>query len=76
MLEAGALLGLTAFQVFLGLGAWAVRSLETPQPLPLSVALTVAHVAVGTLAFGAAIVLALVVYWHPHEGTEGGTAIA
>jgi cytochrome c oxidase assembly protein subunit 15 len=76
MLEAGVLLALTAFQVFLGLGAWAVRSLDAPQPLPLAVAFTVAHVAVGTLAFGAAIVLALVVYWHPHEGTEGGTAIA
>jgi len=76
MLEAGVLLGLAAFQVFLGFGAWAIRSLDAPQPLPLAVAFTVAHVAVGTLAFGAAIVLALVVYWHPHEGTEGGTAIA
>jgi cytochrome c oxidase assembly protein subunit 15 len=76
MREAGALLGLTAFQVFLGLGAWAARSLDAPQPLPLAVWFTVAHVAVGALAFGAAIVLALVVYWHPHEGIEGGTAIA
>jgi cytochrome c oxidase assembly protein subunit 15 len=78
MREAGALLGLTAFQVFLGLGAWAVRSIDAPQPLPLMVWFTVAHVAVGSLAFGAAIVLALVVYCHPHEGSEfeGGTAIA
>jgi cytochrome c oxidase assembly protein subunit 15 len=78
MREAGALLGLTAFQVFLGLGAWAVRSVDAPQPLPLMVWFTVAHVAVGSLAFGAAIVLALVVYCHPHEGSEfeGGTAIA
>ena len=75
---AGLVLGLTAFQVALGLGAWAARSVEASQPLPLMVWLTVAHVAVGSLAFGAAIVLALVVYWHPHEGSEfqGGTAIA
>jgi cytochrome c oxidase assembly protein subunit 15 len=78
MREAGALLALTAFQVFLGFASWAVRGLDAPQPLPLMVWFTVAHVAVGTLAFGAAIVLALVVYWHPHEGSafEGGTAIA
>jgi cytochrome c oxidase assembly protein subunit 15 len=78
MREAGLLLGLTAFQVALGLGAWAARSVEAPQPLPLMVWFTVAHVAVGSLAFGAAIVLALVVYWHPHEESElqGGTAIA
>jgi cytochrome c oxidase assembly protein subunit 15 len=78
MREAGALLGLTALQVFLGLGSWAARSLDAPQPLPLMVWFTVAHVAVGSLAFGASIVLALVVYWHPHEGSEleGGIAIA
>jgi heme a synthase len=78
MAEAGALLGLTAFQLFLGMGSWAIRSLDAPQPLPLMVWFTVAHVAVGALAFGAAIVLALVVYWHPHEGSEmeRGTAIA
>jgi heme a synthase len=78
MREAGLLLGLTAFQIFLGLGSWAARSLDAPQPLPLMVWFTVAHVAVGSLAFGAAIVLALVVYWHPHKGSEfeGGTAIA
>jgi cytochrome c oxidase assembly protein subunit 15 len=78
MREAGMLLGLTAFQVFLGLGAWAARSVEAPQPLPFTVWFSAAHVAVGSLAFGAAIVLALVVYFHPHEESEleGGTAIA
>jgi hypothetical protein len=37
---------------------------------------TVAHVAAGSLAFGAAIVLALVVYLRPDSDIQGGMAIA
>ena len=76
MREAGALLGLTALQLFLGMGALAARSMESPQPLPMMVWFTVAHVAAGSLAFGAAIVLALVVYLRPDSDIQGGMAIA
>jgi cytochrome c oxidase assembly protein subunit 15 len=77
MAEAGALLALTAFQILLGMGAYFARSLEAPQPLPMMVWITAAHVAVGSLAFGAAIVLALVVYWRePSESGMGGMAVA
>jgi len=56
-----ALLTLTFSQVFLGLGSYMARvvNLATPHPLPLTVAFTVAHVAVGSLAFGAAIALTM-----------------
>ena len=56
-----ALLSLTFSQVFLGMGAYLSRALtaEAPQPMPAMVWLTVAHVAVGSLAFGAAVSLAL-----------------
>ena len=77
MLQAGALLALTAFQIFLGMGAYFARTLDTPQPLPAMVAFTAAHVAVGSMAFGAAIVLALVLYWRQHsESGMGGMAVA
>jgi cytochrome c oxidase assembly protein subunit 15 len=54
------LLSLTFSQVFLGIGAYAARAAaaDAPQPLPLAVWVTVAHVAVGSLAFGAAVILA------------------
>jgi cytochrome c oxidase assembly protein subunit 15 len=57
-----ALLSITFSQVFLGIGAWMARAayIDSPQPMPLMVLFTVAHVAVGSLAFGAAIVLAMV----------------
>jgi cytochrome c oxidase assembly protein subunit 15 len=56
-----ALLSLTFSQVFLGIAAFAARSaaLGDPQPMPVTVWITVAHVAVGSLAFGAAIALAM-----------------
>lgn len=77
MREAGALLGITAFQIFLGMGAYFTRSLDAPQPPPLMVFFTAAHVAVGTMAFGAAIVLALVVCWRRRSGDDlGGMAVA
>jgi cytochrome c oxidase assembly protein subunit 15 len=54
------LLSITFSQVFLGIGAWMSRvaNLEAPQPMPMMVLFTVAHVAVGSLAFGAALALA------------------
>jgi heme a synthase len=68
-----ALLTLTFSQVFLGLGAYMARVVNaaTPQPMPLTVAFTVAHVAVGSLAFGAAVVLTMA----PVEA-HGGVALA
>jgi heme a synthase len=55
------LLSVVFSQVFLGIGAWMSRIayLDAPQPMPLMVLFTVAHVAVGSLAFGAAIALAV-----------------
>jgi cytochrome c oxidase assembly protein subunit 15 len=54
------LLSITFSQVFLGIGAWMSRlaNLDSPQPMPMMVLFTVAHVAVGSMAFGAAIALA------------------
>jgi cytochrome c oxidase assembly protein subunit 15 len=75
--EAGVLLGLTAFQIFLGIGAYLSRSLESPQPAAMMVWFTAAHVAVGSMAFGAAIVLALSVSRRPHsQNVSGGMAVA
>jgi len=77
MREAGALLALTGFQLFLGMGAYFMREIGSPQPLPMMVWFTAAHVAAGSVAFGAAIVLALVVYWRQRSDSGmGGMAIA
>jgi heme a synthase len=67
------LLSLTFSQVFLGLGAYMARvvNVTTPQPLPLTVWFTAAHVAVGSLAFGAAIVLTMA-----PPVAHGGVALA
>ena len=56
-----ALLSLTFSQVFLGIAAFAIRAAAVgdPQPMPVTIWITVAHVAVGTLAFGSAVVLAM-----------------
>jgi cytochrome c oxidase assembly protein subunit 15 len=56
-----ALLGLTALQIFSGFAAYAVRAaaVDDPQPMPLTIWTTVAHVVLGALVFGAAIVLAM-----------------
>lgn len=75
MLEAGALLGITAFQIFLGMGAYFSRSLDAPQPMPLMVFFTTAHAVVGSMAFGAAILLALACL-RRSESELGGTAVA
>jgi heme a synthase len=55
-----ALLGLSALQMFSGFAAYAVRAaaVDDPQPMPLTVWTTVAHVVLGALVFGAAIGLA------------------
>lgn len=77
MREAGALLGITAFQIFLGMGAYFSRTLSAPQPPPMMIWFTTAHVAVGSMAFGAAIVLASAVGERRRpEGDMGGMAIA
>jgi cytochrome c oxidase assembly protein subunit 15 len=54
------LLSITFSQVFLGLGSLMARVVyaDAPQPMPMMVLFTVAHVAVGSLAVGAAVALA------------------
>ena len=68
-----ALLSLTFSQVFLGIGSYMARivNVTTPQPMPLTVWFTAAHVAVGSLAFGAAIVLTMA-----PPVAHGGVALA
>jgi cytochrome c oxidase assembly protein subunit 15 len=55
------LLSIAFSQVFLGIGALMARVAyaDAPQPMPMMVWFTVAHVAVGSLALGAAIALAM-----------------
>ena len=55
------LLSITFSQVFLGIGAYLARIVyaDAPQPMGLMVLFTVAHVAVGSLAVGAAVALAM-----------------
>jgi cytochrome c oxidase assembly protein subunit 15 len=57
------LLSITFSQVFLGIGALMARVAyaDAPQPMPMMVLFTVAHVAVGSLALGAAVALAMLV---------------
>jgi hypothetical protein len=56
-----ALLVLAGVQIFSGIAAYAARvaAIDDPQPMPLTVWATVAHVVLGSLVFGAAIVLAM-----------------
>jgi cytochrome c oxidase assembly protein subunit 15 len=55
------LLSITFSQVFLGIAAMTARIVYAgaPQPMPVMVLFTVAHVAVGSLALGAAVALAM-----------------
>ena len=55
------LLGITALQVFSGLGAYSAvaAAVDDPQPMPLTIWSTVGHVALGALVFAAAIVFAM-----------------
>ena len=75
MREAGALLGLTAFQIFLGLGSYFSRTVDAPQPMPMMIGFTAAHVAVGSMAFGAAVLLALS-QRRKSQHVSGGMAVA
>jgi heme a synthase len=55
------LLSITFSQVFLGIGSLMARVAyaDAPQPMPMMVLFTVAHVAVGSLAVGASVALAM-----------------
>ena len=55
------LLSIVFSQVFLGIAAYMARIVyaDAPQPMPVMVLFTVAHVAVGSLAVGAAVALAM-----------------
>src|ERR1017187_8132367 len=57
------LLSITFSQVFLGIAAMTARIVyaDAPQPMPAMVLFTVAHVAVGSLALGASVALAMLV---------------
>jgi len=71
------LLSITFSQVFLGIGAMMARVayLGAPQPMPIVVLFTVAHVAVGSLAVGAAVALAMLA--RPDSvGVHGGMVTA
>lgn len=76
------LLSLTFSQVFLGMGAYMSRvaTAADPQPMPLMIWFTVAHVAAGSLAFGAAIAMSIIVNRDaPPAGralAHGGMAVA
>ena len=56
-----ALLGFTALQIFSGLAAYSVKvaAVDDPQPMPLTVWTTVAHVVLGAVTFGSAVWLAM-----------------
>jgi cytochrome c oxidase assembly protein subunit 15 len=60
------LLWLTFVQVFLGIAAYMSRlaTADAPQPMPLMVGFTVAHVAVGALTLAGSVVLAIQVFRH------------
>jgi hypothetical protein len=59
-----ALLGITFLQVFLGIAAYMSRlaTADAPQPMPVMVGFTVAHVAVGALTLAASVILAIQVF--------------
>ena len=61
-----ALLSITFLQVFLGIAAYMSRlaTADAPQPMPVMVGFTVAHVAVGALTMAASVVLAIQVFRH------------
>jgi len=61
-----ALLSITFPQVFLGIAAYMSRlaTTDAPQPMPVMVSFTVAHVAVGALTMAASVVLAIQVFRH------------
>ncbi len=61
-----ALLSITFLQVFLGIAAYMSRlvTADAPQPMPVMVGFTVAHVAVGALTMASSVVLAIEIFRH------------
>lgn len=61
-----ALLAITFLQVFVGIAAYMSRlaTAEAPQPMPVMVGFTVAHVAVGALTLALSVVLAIQITRH------------
>jgi cytochrome c oxidase assembly protein subunit 15 len=59
-----ALLSITFLQVFLGIAAFMSRlaTADAPQPMPVMVGFTVAHVAVGALTLALSVVLAIQIF--------------
>jgi len=58
------LLGITFFQVFLGIAAYMSRiaTIDAPQPMPIMILFTVLHVATGALTMAASVIAAIQVY--------------
>jgi cytochrome c oxidase assembly protein subunit 15 len=79
--SAVALLVITLSQVFLGVGAFMSRvaTAGSPQPMPVMVWFTVAHVALGAVAMAAGVVMAIQVYRNVRrpmgEAPEHGLAV-
>jgi cytochrome c oxidase assembly protein subunit 15 len=79
-----ALLSITFLQVFLGIADYMSRlaTVDAPQPMPIMVGFTVAHVAVGAMTMAASAVLAIQVLRHvrrplaemQHEGVAINSA--
>jgi hypothetical protein len=59
-----ALLSITFLQVFLGIAAYMSRlaTADAPQPMPVMVGFTVAHVAGGALTLASSVILAIQVF--------------
>ena len=73
---AAAVLAITLAQVFLGVGAYMSRvaTAGSPQPLPVMVWFTVAHVALGAVTMAASVVLAIQVYRNVRRPMQEGPA--
>ena len=75
-------LSFTFSQVFLGLGAYMSRiaTADAPQPMPLAVGFTVAHVAAGALALGSSLAMTIEVFRRVRRPltavAQGGVAVA
>lgn len=60
------LLSITFLQVFLGIAAYMSRlaTADAPQPMPVMVGFTVAHVATGALTLASSVILAIQIFRH------------
>jgi heme A synthase len=67
-----ALLSITFLQVFLGIAAYMSRlaTADAPQPMPVMVAFTVAHVATGALTLASSIIMSIQVFRHVRRPLE------